>query len=210
MSRKSKAAEFLQEAYDISVTGRNVHVTEGMKNHAIDKISKIDRFSNRVIDVTVIMDIQKLDHHVDIILKVDNQKIKATAHSTDMYASIDKAVERLKEQIRRHKERIRDHHSIGHADVAMNVNVYTPTDDLLDINEEIEAENNRRLIDKYTPRSIVKTETRPLKTLTTSEAIVKMELSGDIFMVFRDVEDMKLKIIYRRSDGNFGIQAPEC
>jgi putative sigma-54 modulation protein len=209
MSRKSKAAQFVEDVWDIQITGRNVSVTEAMKNYAMDKIAKIERFSNRVIDVKVTMDVQRGDQYIDIILKVDNTKIKASGHSNDMYASIDKAVDRLKEQIRRYKEKINNHHSISHADVAMNVNIYHPTDDLAEFNEEIQAETDRRMVDRYSPRKIVKTETRYLKTLRVDEALVKIQLSGDKFMVFRSEEDKKIKIIYLRDDGNFGIIEPE-
>ena len=44
MSRKSKALEFAAEAYDISVTGRNVQVTDSMKDYVIEKISKIEGY----------------------------------------------------------------------------------------------------------------------------------------------------------------------
>src|SRR5690349_4075621 len=115
MSRKSKAAEFINEGYDVHITGRNVLVTDTMKDYAIEKISKIDRFSNRIIDVNVIMDIQKLEHRCDITLWIENTKIKVSASSEAMYASIDKAIDRLLEQLRRYKEKARDHQSIGHA-----------------------------------------------------------------------------------------------
>ena len=77
------------------MTGRHVLVTDAMKDYAVDKIVKIDRFNARIIDVTVVMDIQKLEHRVDITMKVDHIFIKASASSDNMYASIDKAVDRL-------------------------------------------------------------------------------------------------------------------
>lgn len=209
MNRKSKSAEFVEEGYDIHITGRNVQVTDTMKEYAIEKISKIDRLGHRFIEVTVIMDIQKLEHRCDITLWVDNTKIKVSSSSESMYASIDLGVDKLKAKLRRFKERVRDHQSISHADVAMNVNVYSPSHDLLDVNEDIEEENQRRLMQKYAPHQIVSKESKPLKTLNNKEAIFKMELSGDAFMVYRSEEDRKLKVIYRRDDGNFGMIEPE-
>lgn len=205
MSRKSKAAQFVEEAWDIQITGRNVSVTDAMKNYAMDKITKIERFSNRMIDVKVIMDIQRGDQFIDIILMVENVKLRASGHSNDMYASIDKAVDRLKEQIRRYKEKVHDHHSISHADIAMNVNVYHPTDELAEINDEIQAETERKIMDRFIPKKIVKTETCPLKTLRVDEALVKMQLNGNKFMIYRSEEDHKIKVIYLREDGNFGV-----
>lgn len=211
MSRKSVAAKFQNEAYDISVTGRNVLVTDAMKSYAIDKISKIDRFNNRVSEVSVVMDIQKLEHRIDINMKADHIFIKCTGCSENMYASIDIATNKLQAQLRRYKRRIRDHQKKEGAVIEMNVNVLETslTGELDELNEEIEFESTEELIDQYRPHKIVDRETRPLKTLSQHEAIMKMELSGDIFLIFRAEEDQKLKVIYRRKDGHFGVIEPE-
>lgn len=209
MSRKTKVAEFVKEGWDIQITGRNVLVTDPMKDYAMEKISKIELFSKRIVDVNVIMDIQKLEHRVDIIVKVDNLKIKSHAASDNMYASIDLAIAKLLEQLRRYKTRIQNHQSASHEEIAMKVEVYAaPTDEEL-INDDIE-EANAMARDRYATHKIVAQETRPLKTLTNNEAIVKMELSGDSFLIFRSEEDRKMKVIYKRADGNYGIIiAPE-
>lgn len=204
MSRKSKALEFAAEAYDISITGRNVQVTDSMKDYVMEKISKIDRFSERIIEVNVIMDIQKLDHRVDIIMKVDHIKIKSHASSTDMYASIDMAVTKLDTQLRRYKQRIQNHQAkkVSVIDMAINVLEHVAEEE---INADIEEENRRQDEEKYGVRRVVSKETRPLKVLTYDEAIMKMDLSGDAFLIFRHEEDMKLKVLYRRKDGNFAV-----
>ncbi|HEY4832208.1 MAG TPA: ribosome-associated translation inhibitor RaiA [Waddliaceae bacterium] len=207
MKGKAKAAEFVGESYKIHVTGRNVLVTDAMKNYAIEKISKIERFSHRIIDVAVTMDIQKLDHRVDIVMKVDHLKIKSQASSTDMYASLDKAITKIENQLRRYKTKIHDHAAKALNIIDMNVNVFKrPSEqELLDVNLDIEDETQRRLFESYDFPEIVSQETKPLKILTYDEAIMKMELSGDAFLIFRSEEDRKLKVIYRRKDGNFGV-----
>ncbi len=212
MSRKSKAAEFLQDVYNISVTGRNVVVTEAIKDYAIEKISKIERFSNRIIDVIVTMDIQKIEHRVDIVVQVDHIKIKSHAVSDDMYASIDKAVDKLEAQLLRYKSKIQDHHAKGVNSVDMNVNVLRSTLDseVVDVNDEIEDENRRRLLDKYRSHKIISREKHALKTLTDGEALMKMDLSGDAFLIYRSEESQRLKVMYRRNDGDFGVIEPEA
>ncbi|MFQ5728945.1 MAG: ribosome hibernation-promoting factor, HPF/YfiA family [Waddliaceae bacterium] len=207
MKGKAKAAEFTGEGYKIHVTGRDVLITDAMKAYAIEKISKIEKFSARIIDVQVMMNIQKLEHRVDISLKVDHIKIKSQASSTDMYASIDKAIEKIERQLRRYKARIREHtaKALNIVDLKVNVLKRPEEEELIDINMDIEDQNQRAMIEKYTPHEIVKQETRPLKTITQEEAIMKMELSGDVFLIFRDEIDQELKVIYRRKDENFGI-----
>ncbi|NGX42712.1 MAG: putative sigma-54 modulation protein [Chlamydiae bacterium] len=207
MKGKEKAAEFTDEGYKIIVTGRDVTITDAMKAYAIEKVSKIERFSTRIIDVQVTMDIQKLQHRVDIVLSVDHIKIKSRASSTDMYASIDKAVEKIERQLRRYKKRIQDHaaKALNIVDLKVNVLKLPDEEELIDINMDIEDENQRSIMEKYKLHEIVKQKTIPLKTLTCDEAILRMELTRDAFLIFRSEEDQKLKVIYRRKDDNFGV-----
>lgn len=211
MSHKSVAEKFQNDVYNITVTGRHVMVTDAMQQYAIEKIQKIERFSNRVIDVDVVMDIQKLDHRVDITMKVEQIVVRSTASSENIYTSIDKAIDKLLAQIRRYKGRIHEHQVRGGASENIRVRVLEAREEevLSEVNDDIQSENTANLIQKYTPHRIVSEETRPLKTLTYDEAVMKMELSGDTFTVFRAEEDQKLKVIYRRNDGNYGIIEPE-
>ncbi|ADI38933.1 putative uncharacterized protein [Waddlia chondrophila 2032/99] len=207
MKGNAKAKEFVGEGYKIHVTGRDVLVTDAMKDYAIDKLSKIERFTSRIIDVRVIMDIQKLDHRVDIVIKVDHVKIKSTASTTDMYASIDRAVEKIETQLRRYKTRIREHTAKPANIVDLKVNVFKKPEEaeIEDFNLDIEDQDREELLKRYQPHEIVKQKTVPLKTLTFDEAVMKMELSLDPFLIFRHEEDQKLKVIYRRHDENFGV-----
>ena len=65
MSTNSKFSG--EEEYNIHISGRHIQVTEAMKQHAFAKLSKIERFHNRIMDVHVTMDIQKVEHSVTII-----------------------------------------------------------------------------------------------------------------------------------------------
>jgi len=209
MKGKAKAVEFENEEYSIHVVGRNVAVTDAMKNYAIEKVFKLERFSNRIIDVTITMDIQKLEHRCDIDIRVNHVKIRSHGVSTDMYAAIDDAIDKVSTQIRRYHKRLTEHQAKPIAMVDMNVNVLAPSeDDLAEFNDEIESENQRRLIEDY-QHSVVSQETLPLKTLTMDEAVMRLDLSGHNFLVYRSEEDNKLKVIYRRDDNQFGIIEPE-
>ncbi len=211
MSRKTKAAEFVYE-YPVNVTGRNFVVTEPMREYALEKISKIEKFNIRIIDVTILMEIQKLEQRVEVILKVGHILIKSLAVSNDMYVSIDKAVDKVQTQLRKYRSRIREHQARGISEIDMDVNIYRiPTEAELDLEEFErvgELNGEQELVERYRPHPVVKQETIAVKTLTKGEAIMKMELSGDPFLLFRGEEDQKLKIIYKNEDGNFGIIEP--
>lgn len=204
MSRKSKAAEFVDEGYTVSITGRNLLVTSAMKDYALEKLSKIERFSDRIIEVAVTMDIQKLEHRVDIVMKVDHIVIKSSAVSEDIYASIDMATDKLQRQLIKYRQRIHEHTAKKLSVVDMNVNVLR-VDDLDAFNDEIESETRRRIIESYSPHRVVSREAHPLKVLSFGEAIMKMDLSGDAFLIFRSEEDRRIKVIYRRRDNDYGV-----
>jgi putative sigma-54 modulation protein len=212
MNKKQKMAEFFNDVYKVSVTGRGVQVTESMKDYALEKLGKIDKFTDKIISVHVIMEIQKLDHKCDIVMNVDHVKIKAQANSTDMYASIDEAIKKLEAQLRRYLDKRHDHHAIAREERKMSIDVISPftEEDQLDgINDKILNEKDREFEKAYRPHAVVKQKTKPLKLLTVEEAILKMDLSLDNFLVFRNEKSRKLQVIYRRDDGNYGIMNTE-
>lgn len=199
------------EGYNVKFVGRHVLVTESMKDYAFEKLAKLERFSPRLIDITVSMDIQKFLHRVDLVIQFNNLIIKSQGATDDMYASIDIAIDKLQNQIRKYKDKIQNHHLQSLNAVDMKVNVIRPTneDELNEVNGDIEEENLKHLIDQYRPHQVVSKETMPLKTLSLDEAIMKLELSGDVFLIYKSEEDQKLKVMYKRKDGNFGVVEPE-
>ena len=211
MNKKTKAAQFLDDGYTINVTGRHVQITDSMRDYAMEKMLKIERLGSKIIDLNVLMDIQKLEHRCEIILKMGHLKMTSHATTDDMYASIDKAVDKMQAQIRKHKDRLQDHQRRPLSSIDMNVNVIrTPFyDEEFEINEKIEAESTRSLKDNWKPHEIVERQTMPLKMLNAGEALLKLELSGDVFLLYTSEEDRKLKLLYRRRDGNFAVIEPE-
>lgn len=210
MSHKEKVAE-LDQAYNITITARHMQITQAMKDYALDKISKIEKLTPRLIDVYVIMDIQRINNRVDMLLKMGNIKLKSHGISTDMYVSIDFAVDKMEKQIQKYKSRLQEHQTRGVPSIDMLVNVYRAhsKDELEDINSDIEEETERLMLDKYRPHDIVAQEKMDLKTLNHEQAILHLEISGDPFLVFRDEGENKLQVIYRRPDGDYGIISPD-
>jgi putative sigma-54 modulation protein len=206
MNNKKKFDQEVALEDRLTIVGRHCTVTEAMKNHVIEKISKIDRLHVHVTDMHVSLDVQKLKQLCTIVLKFNHWKVKVSAEALDMYASIDKAVHKLQAKLRRWKDRIQNHHKQPLSAIDMQVNVVQRPFDIVDeFNEEIEACEKKALNDEYIPPKIIGIDSSPLKLLTMEEAVMKMELSNDHFTVFRGEEDRKLKVIYRRSDNNYGI-----
>ncbi len=194
-----------QSLYNIAVVGRHVLVTEAMKKYATDKIHKMDRISDRIIDVTVTMDIQKLEHRLSIVMFVGNVKIKVQAITEDMYASIDLAVDKLQAKLRKYKKRIQEHQAKPLHSVDMQVNVLRAPDPIEEVNEAIEEENQRQLESDFFPTEVVRKTSTPLKTLTFGEALMKFELSDEPFLLYRSEETQKIKVVYHLEGGEIAL-----
>lgn len=208
MAEKTKSEikeRFADKEYPIHVIGRHVDITEPMKNYAIEKLTKIDRFGERVLEATVIMDTQKLMHTVDFLININNTMIKVTGRSENMYASVDLAIARLEAKLRRYMKRLHEHHAKKLADIDVNINVIERITPLEDINDQIEEENLKQIEEELRPHKIVSREKQKIKFLNQEEAIMQMELSEAPFQIYRGEEDQKLKVIYRRDDGNYGV-----
>jgi len=210
MVDKNKFKEEDALGYRVDIIGRNVQITEPIRAYIWDKLSKIERFHNHIMHMHITLEIQKLEHICAIVLKIDHTQVKCQADCTDMYASIDRAIDRLHNLMSRYKSRIQDHHKKKLSIIDMQVNVLQrPYNEVEEINAEIEAVSVKKKIDVYKAPKIIGTETKPLKMLTVDEAVMKMDLSGNSFLLFRSEEDQKLKVLYRRTDGHYGLIQPE-
>ncbi len=163
----------------------------------IDKISKIERFAEHILDLVVTFDVQKLEHSCCFDLKFLHYKIRAHASTDNVYSAIDKASTRLIRLVQKYKTQLQKKHAVDSSVIDLKVNVFRPQEDeLAVINSEIESENAKQEQEKYEFHKIISREVLPLRMLTHKEAVMRMELSGDKFMVFKSEEDQKLKIIY--------------
>ena len=198
------------QGYNISILGKQIEITDSIRNYVFDKLEKLERFSPHLIDVVVTLDKQKLDCSCSILVNFYFFHIKVTKHKNTLYEAVDFAADRLLKLIRKYKTKLQSTRAKDLSTVDIHVNVIEPlSDDVRAINDEIIAENVRekqeKYEDPYKKHKVIAKEMIPLKTLTQDEAIMKIELSGEQFFIFRDEEDQKLKVIYRREDGNFGI-----
>ncbi|MFM8979091.1 MAG: ribosome hibernation-promoting factor, HPF/YfiA family [Planctomycetia bacterium] len=95
----------------ITITGRHLGVTEAMKAYARTKVEKLLRFFDRTTQAAVTMDVQHQDHEVEIVLDVARgARLVGKASAPDMYAAVDLAEHKLAMQLRKAKDRRRDHH----------------------------------------------------------------------------------------------------
>jgi putative sigma-54 modulation protein len=198
--------QFEHEGYQIYIIAKHFQITEAIKSYVWEKLSKVERVAEFIHDITVTLDTQKLEQSCSILMKFIHFNVKVHASTDNIYSAIDKATDRLMALVRRYKTKLQSHRAKKVSTVDIHVNVIQPlSDDLKEINDEIEAETFERDAKRYQLHQVVAKETMPLKTLTEDEAVMKMEIGDDPFLIYRAEEDQKMKVIYRREDQNYNI-----
>jgi putative sigma-54 modulation protein len=88
---------------NINITFRHVEASDAIKNYASEKISKLQKFLSKPMEVKVTLSLEKLKHMVEVRLSSGTEHIEAHDASDDMYASIDRVIHKLERQIRESK-----------------------------------------------------------------------------------------------------------
>lgn len=94
----------------VTVTGRHFEVTDAIRTHVDHKLERLERHFDKVHDLQIILSVAKLDQHAEGTLHVNGSNLHAEATHSDMYSAIDALVDKLDRQIRKHKEKVTDHH----------------------------------------------------------------------------------------------------
>lgn len=95
----------------LSVTGHHVEVTPALRSYVAKKLERIGRHFDQVIDVHCVLTVEKLRQKAEATLHVSGCSIYADATEEDMYAAIDLLVDKLDRCIKKHKEKLTDHHA---------------------------------------------------------------------------------------------------
>ena len=191
---------------NVKIIAKHFDITSPIREYIMERVDKIEKMNHAIIELVVRIDIQKLDHSVDIVMKFSHFKINVHASTDEMYSAIDKAFDRLRAKLRRWKGKIQDHHAKGAKVIDLEVNVLEQQPTYLDdINDAIEEESLQEMSKNLAMPKVYKKKVRKLKQLRLDEAVMKMELSHDNFLIYRSEEDLKLKVIYRRKDNSYGI-----
>ena len=94
---------------NLHLTGHQLEITPAMRDYVTGKLDRITRHFDSVIDVRVILSVEKLKHKIEANVHLSGKDIFVESHDTDMYAAIDTLVDKLDRQILRHKEKNFEH-----------------------------------------------------------------------------------------------------
>ena len=96
---------------NLNISGHHVDLSPALREYVASKLERVRRHFDRVIDATVVLTVEKLEHKAEATIHAPGADLHAQAIEPDMYAAIDCLVDKLDQQTRRHKEKVRDHHA---------------------------------------------------------------------------------------------------
>lgn len=165
------------------VTGRNLNVTDAMRTYAEDKLSRLDRFYDQVVDAKVVMSYhtgRSEPAKVEVQLNVPGGIVRAEESGVDTYAAIDLVTDKLERQLKRFKGR----HLARRG--AERPSLEEPVDE------------------DAAPR-IARVKRFALRPMTADDAAVQMDALGHTFFLFRNADTDEINVIYLRHDGDYGL-----
>jgi putative sigma-54 modulation protein len=177
---------------DMTVTGRHVDITPAIREYAEKKLDHVGIDFPRILSAHYILEVDKFRHIAELILQCGNHiTIEAREVSEDLYASIDRVVDKVARQMRKYKTKLQRHRP-RKAEL-YHVDEQVVTHDL----EEDEGVTR-----------VVHTEQFAVKPMFVDEAVLQLELSESHFLVFLNADSEKVNVIYRRKKGDFGLIEP--
>jgi len=161
-------------------------ITDAIRNYVEKKLSKIDRLFTEQLDAMVVCKVYRDGTKVEITIPIKFLTLRAETKDRDLYAAIDKSVDKLEAQLRKNKHKM--NRSLQEREGLKNA-----FSDELDL-EELEKE----LIDPVKKKKI------KLEILSLEEALTQMDLLGHDFFIYKN-EDNETSILYLRDDGKYGL-----
>ncbi|SHI39124.1 ribosome hibernation-promoting factor, HPF/YfiA family [Lutispora thermophila] len=172
----------------IRVSGKNIEVTNALRERVEKKLSKFEKYFNPDTEVNATLTVEKNRHIIEVTIPFNGIILRGEEATEDMYTSIDNVVEKLEKQIAKYKTRLE--RKIKDGSVRFENFSFSEEDD----DEE--------------PR-IVKTKRFAMKPMPVEEAVLQMELLGHNFFMFFNADSEEVNVVYKRKDGDYGLIEPE-
>ncbi len=174
----------------IILSGKNLEITEALREQVNKKVSKLDRYFNEDTEAQVTMTVENYRHIVEVTIPFNGIVIRAEEATDDMYASIDKVLDKLERQIHKYRTKLEKRIKSGA------------------FKYEKPLFSSEASVEEKTPK-VVKTKRFAVKPMSLEEAILQMELLDHDFFVFTNAKTDDVNVLYKRKDGNYGLIEPE-
>jgi putative sigma-54 modulation protein len=177
----------------VDITGRHIDVTEPIRKFTTDRVERLRGIGDDIMEAHFILTVEKHQRHIaECNIKTRHDFHHGAEVSTDMYTSIAAVLDKIEKQILKSKGRVQ-------ARKRRNGNGAVQPSTVIEVEETL----GDRL-----PR-IVRTHEVAAKPMSVDDAAVQISDSARDFLVFRNSENNRLNVVYKRKDGNIGWIEPD-
>jgi putative sigma-54 modulation protein len=170
----------------VTIAGRHVEVTPGLKSSIISKLSKLQELFPKAKKVHVILTVEKYRHTAEIHFHAEHHEFSARKTTKDMYASVDGAVKALEQQAVKKKDKTRS---------LKGRRGQVPA----------KAKPSKAAFEAPALPRIVRLRRVDSKPMREDEAAMELSESGKDFLVFEDARTGRVHVLFKREDGHFGL-----
>jgi len=176
---------------DITVTFRRTDPIDSLRDYAIEKISKIEKYLDFPAEAHIVLSVEKFRHQADVALNINGTWIKAVEQTEDMYSAIDQVMDKIEKQIKRYRSKVRTKRADSRK------------------REELRSEQELETTETQALEvPTIEVERIDVKPMDPEEAAMQLSLSSKDFIVFRNSRSMEVNVIYKKKDGNLGLIDP--
>lgn len=171
-----------------SVRFKNLEPSDALKSYVGEKLDRMEKYFNGPAEANVVLSIEKFRHSAEINIMGDRLTINGKEETEEMYSAIDMVLDKLEVQIKKSKQKSREHRSKGKSGSTDSVQV----------------------VDKEVGQPRVRVRPIEYKPMDVDEAVMQMDLIKDSFLVFTNARTDTVNVLYRQKDGNYGLIQPRA
>ena len=176
----------------VTVTFRHVDSSDPLKEYAADKTERLAKYLLEPVEVHWVLSVEKIRHTAAATVTANGLRIKAHEETSDLYSAIDAVLDKLENQVRKHKEKVKDHHRSESAEPRIGE---METEDAAADGSSTSGPLSR----------VVTTRNVFIKPMSVEEASMQMEVAENDFLVFTNSSTNNVNVLYSRKDGNYGL-----
>jgi len=170
----------------VSVTFRNMDPSETLKAYSSEKCLRLSKYVSKPTDIHVVLAKQKYRSRAEIKITHGGVVMKGAENGEDMYSSIDLALDKVERQLRKLKDKRREHRSSQSVTVRHGI-----------VSHELAGDEEGA--------RIVNSEEFSAKPMSIDEAVMQMDVANNDFLVFINSSTQEVNVIYKRRDGDVGL-----
>ncbi len=171
----------------ISVTFRNGDGEIWQREYIEERLQKLNKYVDYPVEAHIVLSLEKFRNVAEINLAGNGLNINAKEEEKDMHSAIDNAIAKIERQLKKHKEKIREHkNNSSRAEGALEG---TAIDDAED----------------QAAAKVVSVKKLVLKPMSLDDALMALETTKNRFVVYRDSTTENIHVMYRQEDGRFGL-----